>query len=191
MSLINFYKIVCNTSGAIYVGSTCMSIRIRLQKHEYDYRQYLENKIRFITSFTILEKNNYNIQLIDSVECVDRKQRDSIELLHILNENCVNKNQPGRDVKQWYQDNKEKVKEHKKQYYQDNKEYFDEYKRQYYQDNKEKLNERHRQYTQDNKEQLDRKRKEKINCPCGNSYTYTNKARHMKSNKHFNYLATL
>ena len=191
MSLVAFYKIVCNDSGAVYVGSTCSSIRIRLQKHEFDYRQYLENKKNFITSFTILEKNNYAIQLIASVECVDRKQRDCLELLHILNENSVNKNHPGRDVKQWHLDNKERIAEHKKQYYQDNKEYFDEYKKQYYQDNKEKLNERHKQYYQDNKEQIDRKRNEKINCPCGGQYTYSNKSRHMKSNKHLNYLTSL
>lgn len=54
--------------------------------------------------------------------------------------------------KQYYQNNKEEIKEYKKQYYQNNKEEIKEYKKQYYQDNKEKLSEEKKQYYQDNKE---------------------------------------
>lgn len=183
MSLVNFYKIVCNDSGLIYVGSTIQPIEKRLQAHECNYRLYLENRYHFTTSFTIIEKNNYTIQLIECVECVDRKQRDSIELLHILNENSVNRNHPGRDKKQYHQDNKEKIKERCIQYRQDNKEKI----KQYYNDNKEKLKEYQQQYRQDNKEKIN----EKFTCPCGGKYTLKHKTTHMKSNKHLNYLATL
>jgi len=122
MSIVNFYKIVCNDSGAIYIGSTCSSIEKRLRSHEYNYKQYLKNKYHFITAFSILEKNNYNIYLIDSIECVDKKQRDIIETLYILNENGINRNHPGRDIKQRYNDNKEKLNEYSRKYYQENKE---------------------------------------------------------------------
>jgi hypothetical protein len=169
MSTVNFYKIVCNSSGLVYVGSTTWTIERRLKHHEYDYRYYLENKYHLVTSFTIIEKNNYTIHLIDSVECVDKKHRDTLETLHILNENGINKNQPGRDIKQYRQDNKEKLGEQK---------------RQYYQDNKEKLNEYYRQYYQDNKEQISEKQNEKNTCPCGGRYIRANKVRHMKTKKH-------
>jgi hypothetical protein len=172
MSPVNFYKIVCFISGACYVGSTCRPIARRLHQHEYNYRKYLENKNCFVTSFIILEKNNYQIRLIDSVECVDKKQRNTIELFHILNENSVNKFHPGRDGKQYKQDNKEKINEQNKQYHQDNK---------------EKRNEYSQQYRQDNKEQLNEKKKELTICPCGGQYTRTHQARHMKSKKHTNY----
>jgi DNA repair exonuclease SbcCD ATPase subunit len=209
MSLVNFYKIVCNDSGLIYVGSTIQPIERRLKHHEYDYKRYLENKYHFVTSFTIIEKNNYTIHLIDSVECVDRKQRDMIEALYILNENCVNRNQPGRDDKQYRQDNKEKRKQYLqdnkekiKEYRQDNKEKIKEYQQQYRQDNKEKIKEQIKQYRQDNKEKIKEQRRqyrednkeqqnEKFTCPCNGKYTHVHKLRHMRSKKHIDYLATL
>jgi len=180
---INFYKIICNNTGAIYVGSTCKTIEQRLQEHENHYRRYLNGIFHFITSFNILENKNYSIELIDNVFCNDKKHRDTLERLHILNNDCVNRNQPGRDIKQYLEDNKENIREKKKQYYQDNKEQIREYKKQYYQDNKEQR----KQYYQDNKE----KRNEKFNCPCSGKYTFTKKARHLKSKKHISYLATL
>jgi hypothetical protein len=213
MSLVNFYKIVCNNSGLIYVGSTIQSIERRLKQHEYNYRYYLENKNCFITSFLIIEKNNYTIHLINSVQCIDKKQRNIIETLYILNESSVNKIHPGRDDKQYRQDNKEKIKENMKEYRQDNKEkikenmkqyrqdnkekikqwhdnnkeHIKQYKKQYRQDNKEKIKENGKEYYQDNKEKI----KEKFICPCGGKYTFTHKTRHIKSAKHINYLSTL
>ena len=52
------------------------------------------------------------------------------------------------DAKQYYIDNREKIKEYKKQYYIDNKEYYKQHSKQYYIDNKEY----HKQYYQKNKE---------------------------------------
>jgi selenocysteine-specific translation elongation factor len=220
MSLVNFYKIVCNNSGLIYVGSTILPIERRLKQHEYNYRYYLENKNCFVTSFLIIEKNNYSVYLINSVQCIDKKQRNIIEALYILNESSVNKIQPGRDKKQYRQDNKEHIKENMKQYRQDNKENMKQYRqdnkekiKQYRQDNKENM----KQYRQDNKENMKQyikqwhdnnkehikqykkqwhdnnkeKLKEKFTCPCGGKYTFTNRTRHMKSAKHINYLSTL
>jgi hypothetical protein len=68
------------------------------------------------------------------------------------------------------------MKEWSKEYYENNiehiKEYLKEYKKEYYENNKKKLN-------------------EKINCECGGLYTYNNKARHFKSNKHLKYIESL
>lgn len=187
MSLVNFYKIVCNDSGAVYVGSTTQTIEKRLRKHKYNYSYYLENKYNYNTSFFIIEKNNYTIQLIESVICNDKKHRDILETLHILNENSINKMQPGRDEKKYYIDNKEKIKEKNKQWRGDNKEKLKECAKQNYQNNKENVKERHRQYYHNNKERLNMK----YNCECGGKYVYTSKSKHMKSNKHLNYLTSL
>lgn len=65
--------------------------------------------------------------------------------------------------KEYYHDNKEKMKEYGKQYrienkeklkeyYQDNKEHKKEQKKEYYQDNKEAINQHHKEYYRDNKE---------------------------------------
>ena len=49
------YKIVCNTTGLVYIGSTCKSrLCQRLSGHVGDYKSYINGKRNFITSFKIL-----------------------------------------------------------------------------------------------------------------------------------------
>jgi hypothetical protein len=91
MPAVNFYKIVCYETNRVYVGSTCRPIERRLKQHEQDYKRYLSKHYHFISSFVVLEKNNYNIVLLDSVLCEDKKHRDTLETLHILNERGVNR----------------------------------------------------------------------------------------------------
>ena len=63
------YKIVDNTNDAIYVGSTCKTLEQRLKQHEYDYVKFKAGKQHFITSFKILENNNYKIELVKLFPC--------------------------------------------------------------------------------------------------------------------------
>jgi predicted GIY-YIG superfamily endonuclease len=74
MPAVNFYKIVCSETKRVYVGSTCRPIERRLKEHEQDYKRYLLKRYHFTSSFIVLEKNNYNIVLIDSVLCNDKKR---------------------------------------------------------------------------------------------------------------------
>ena len=66
---------------------------------------------------------------------------------YIKNNDCVNKNIAGRTIKEWYEDNKEKLLKQQKQYYVDNKEKIQQNSIRYYNDNKEKINKQHRQYS--------------------------------------------
>ena len=80
------------------------------------------------------------------------------EAYYIKNIPCVNKNIPGRTVKesqkQYYEDNKESKKENQKQYYENNKKYL----------------------------------QTKFNCICGGCYTREHKHHHVKTLKHINYM---
>ena len=49
------YKIVCNISGKIYVGSTIKPLEIRLSGHKANYNSYLKNKCCYVTSIEILK----------------------------------------------------------------------------------------------------------------------------------------
>ena len=113
MSTVNFYKIVCFLSGMCYVGSTCLSLPIILQKHEHKYTEYLKKKNKFDSSFMVLQRGNYQIQLIDTATCFDKKMRNTIEALYVLNEQAVNERPPVQDMKeynrQYYTDNKEQI----------------------------------------------------------------------------------
>jgi uncharacterized membrane protein len=195
MTAVNFYKITCLETKRVYVGSTTQTITLRLQKHESDYRRYLNGRSHFTTSFTIIEKNNYSIQLIDTVVCTDKKHRNTLERLHILNNDCVNRNQPGRECKQWQSDNKEKLREYIKQYNQENKEKIQRYQQEYREENKENTQQYQKQYQQqyytENKAKIQQYQKQKFICSCNGKYTQVNKLRHMKSKKHIAYIATL
>ena len=66
------YKIVCNTTGKIYVGSTCQcSLAKRLSGHVKDFNCWKNKTItKYMTSFDLLEKNNYVIKLIIYVNVI-------------------------------------------------------------------------------------------------------------------------
>ena len=164
------YKIVDNTNGNIYIGSTCEpTLARRLASHRQNYKRYLENKHNFLTSFNILKNDNYEIVLLE--ECKDITTKDQLhkrERFYIENNICVNKHMPLRTDKEYYeyqkeyrQENKEKILERQKQYNQDNKEKISEYNKQYHQDNKDKKSEYNKAYQEKHKEKINERRRER------------------------------
>jgi hypothetical protein len=67
------YKIVCNITGLIYIGSTSQTLNQRLQDHRRSYNRYLNKKTTFISSFKIIENNNYDIILVEDFFLVKGK----------------------------------------------------------------------------------------------------------------------
>jgi hypothetical protein len=143
-----------------------MTLKERLQKHEYDYQRYLKGKNHFNTSYKILENNNYNIQLIE--EC-DASQRFERERLHIESMECVNKCRPI-------------ITEDERCQYQR------QYRKQYRKQNREKERQRERQYYQQNREIILEKRRLQFKCQCGGQYTNINRLCHLKTKKHQKYV---
>jgi len=162
------YKIVCNETGLLYIGSTAQKyLSTRLGEHKRDYKKYVNGKYPYITSFTIIEGGNFDIILLENHSCKDKYELQARERHYIETMECVNKFIPNRTQKEYREDNKEKIKKYrednketllkdKKQYYlsnkdkiknyqEDNKETIKEYKRQYYLSNRQKINERRRQ----------------------------------------------
>lgn len=67
-----FYKIVCSETSLTYYGSTTKPrISDRISNHRADYKKYLSDPktTSYITSFTILEKNNYEYSLVELFLC--------------------------------------------------------------------------------------------------------------------------
>ena len=144
------YRIVCNTTGKQYIGSTTKEkLSMRLSQHVYDYKKYLKNKFHYISSYEIIEGANYEIVLIESYPCNSKDELHSRERFHIETNECVNKVIPSSNRvetrRRYYNSNKDKVAEYNRQYCIDNKERKIEYRRQYYQANKERIAERDRQ----------------------------------------------
>lgn len=175
-SQAKIYKIVCGITGEIYVGSTTKQyLSQRLTAHRNALREWKKGRSGCMTSFTILERENYTIELIEAYPCQCWDELLSREGHWIRQLDCVNKVIPGRTKQEYLEVNKEYFREHHKKYCEankeqlqakkkayliENKEIVTEKKRLYHQANKEKLNEISHVYYQENKEELQIKMKE-------------------------------
>lgn len=106
------YRIVCNITGRQYIGSTTQSLPKRLHEHKRKYKLFLEGKVQFITSFSVLENNNVDIILVESCPCKSKEELHRRERLFIETMDCVNKIIPLRTDAEYKRDNKEMIKEY-------------------------------------------------------------------------------
>jgi hypothetical protein len=85
------YKIECNVTGKVYIGSTCEPILARrLAGHITSYKRYLNGKFNYISSFDVLQNGNYDIVLIESYPCNSKDELHARERYHTNNIDCVN-----------------------------------------------------------------------------------------------------
>ena len=135
------YAIRCLTSGKQYIGSTTnKTLARRLAQHKSAHTRFTKGlKQSKMTSFEIIEENNYRIELIEHYPCESKDELFSREGYFIRELECVNKVVAGRTAKEWTtqyrQANKEKITERVEKYNQ-----------KYYSNNKEKEKERHAKY---------------------------------------------
>ena len=165
------YKITCNETEKIYIGSTTSTLTKRFKRHKSNYKSWKNGKYNYTTSFKMFDeygKESCNITLIENYPCDNNKELELREAYYIRNNNCYNKYIPGRTIKEYYEENKEKINEQHKQYNEVNKKRIKEVMKKYYEDNKEKI-------------------KAKITCDCGGKYTHNNKTTHFKTKKHQTY----
>ena len=92
------YKIVCRKSGLQYFGSTTEpTLARRLAGHVTCFKRWKKGNFRFVTSFTILEENNYFIELVELVPCSSKDELLIRERFHIQTNECINKLVPMRN----------------------------------------------------------------------------------------------
>ena len=85
------YKIVCNKTGLVYIGSTYKPLNERLKRHEYNCKRYLDKKCNtFISSIYVIFNNDYKIELIENYPCNNKKELEDREYFHIDDNNCIN-----------------------------------------------------------------------------------------------------
>jgi hypothetical protein len=137
------YRLVCNTTGLVYVGSTCeKTLAKRLQGHKNNYNQHLKGNNRASCSaFKILEGGDYDIILIESIPCASKDELHRRERFYIESLDCVNKAIPTQTLKEYntkrYVENREFRKEKDKEYYEEKRDEILEKKKLYYEKNKE------------------------------------------------------
>ena len=89
------YKIVCNKTGLVYVGSTTEKyLSNRLKGHRKSYRNFLKGNYSFVTSFKILENDDCYIELIEYFPCNSRDELLVRERYYFDTIECINKCRP-------------------------------------------------------------------------------------------------
>jgi hypothetical protein len=162
------YKLVCFTTGKVYIGSTTQSLAKRKGSHLADYNRWKLNKRHYCTYYEIIKNDNYRIELIENYPCNSKEELHAKEGEQQRNTDCVNKNIAGRTKQQYHIDNQESILAKKKQYRLDNVDII----KQKYEDNKEKMN---------------LKRTEIIICECGSEIIRAYASKHRKTNKHIDF----
>ena len=161
------YKIECNVTGLIYIGSTCKKkLSQRMSEYRSNYKKYLNGKKKYYSVFKVMENKDYVIILIEDFPCNSKDQLFARERYYTNEIECVNiyKNQ-GRCLELG---KKEYDKERKKEYRDKNVDKIKEKR----DGNKNKLN-------------------EKFTCSCGGKYIHCNRSRHFKTKIHLKYLEEL
>ena len=151
------YTIRSHQTDKFYIGSTTQPLSKRLSKHKGDYKCYLKGTCRFITSFEIIKFEDAYIELLEEYSCDNKLQLHRREGELIRDNNCVNKIIAGRTIKEYKEDNKDKIKE----YYEQNKEQIKEYKQKWSEENKDKIKQKNTEYYEKNKEAIKQKRRDK------------------------------
>tara|TARA_R110001632_G_scaffold28157_2_gene75218 strand:+ start:36 stop:740 length:705 start_codon:yes stop_codon:yes gene_type:complete len=218
-----FYKIV-NINGDVemcYVGSTA-NFKQRKINHRYNtsYKKGVKYNSKLYTTirehggweeFKMVEVGYAEQVSFTQARVIEERYRVELKAeLNTLKCYC--------DKKEYYENNKEKVKKKSKEYYEANKEkravidkeyreknkikiseykkdYSDknkgklsEYKKDYYMMNKEKIDEHTKEYREINKEKINERRKEKISCECGCVVTKHHLPRHKLTQKHIDFI---
>ena len=190
------YNITDGTDN--YIGSTEKPLEERLKGHENDYKSYLEGKYHYVSSFDIIKKGNYRIELLEECNVNNKHELRVIEGTYQQEMQCVNKHIAGRtdkeSKKKYCETHKVEIAERTKKWCEAHKVEIKEYReahkveiaeknKKYYEAHKETIAESMKKYRETHKVEI----KEKFNCECGGKYTHANKSHHLNSKKHINY----
>lgn len=117
------YKLVCDDTKAMYIGSTFKGVQVRLRFHADSYKKFSSadpKSTRYTTSFEIIKGQKYHIEIVEQFECdvheLRRRECDYIKQFRAEGFNVVNKNLPGRSMRQYYQDHKERLVQKQREY---------------------------------------------------------------------------
>jgi hypothetical protein len=152
------YKLICDNSDLIYIGSTTQPLYKRLNQHK---------KRKDCSCKKLFELGNVKIILIEDFKCKNKENLMKREQYYIdkYKNNIINTinaytdkkdyyikyyNNNKDKIKDYYINNKDKNKEYQKEYYNNNKNNI----KDYYNNNKDKVLPRQKEYKNNNKDKI-------------------------------------
>jgi len=168
------YKIVCNVTDEVYIGSTCQpTVARRLAKHVDNYKEHKKGKRGYTTSFRIIERGDYTAYLVESFPCDSKDELTKREgdVIRQMKAECtvVNCVIPGRTNAEYRTDNADKIKAIEKKYRENNT---------------DKIKARKQKYREQNVDKIKEYREIKYTCECGTTLCLVKKSRHIRTKKH-------
>ena len=154
--------------GEVIRSLDCVNKRVAGRTKE----EYREDNKEHIKQY----KKQYYVNNKDEIAAKSKQYREN------------NKENIKTRAKEYYEDNKEQIKAKSKQYRTKNKDKISAREKEYRTKNKDKIAARKKQYYIENKDKISAREKEKFECECGSTIRCSDKARHMKSKKHREYM---
>ena len=114
------YRIIDNTNGTRYYGSTTQTVAQRMGQH----RSTFKNGKLGCSSVEILKNGNWRYETLEKVIFEEKFELRNRERCYIENNECLNKNIPNRTDREYRIDNVDKIK----QYNIDNPDYQKQYR---------------------------------------------------------------
>jgi hypothetical protein len=160
------YKIVSPSKNITYYGSTTYDLQKRLINHIRKYKYYKDGKTNYVSVNHVLECDDAVIELVENFSCNNRKELTEREGYYIKNNECINKNIPGRTHQEWKLENidnyKEYQKEYQKEYRKQKKEENRKANETYILEIEKEINNDHKQYMRNYMKKYYQKHKDKI-----------------------------
>jgi len=126
------YTIRSHQTDLFYIGSTIQKLYQRFSKHKHSLNSLSKEIIKYDDAY---------IELLEFFPCnnKDELNKREGELIRLHKNKCVNIRIEKRSDHEYYEDNKEKIKERNKQYKLNNKDKYNEYARKYYLNKKKNI----------------------------------------------------
>lgn len=169
------YKIHCNITNEDYYGST-KNFKHRMQVHKCNTEK--EKAKRQCVSKQIINRGDYTISVIETIEVDSKREAFQRERHYIENNPCINISTPIKT--------KQEIQERKKEYRLENIESINIKKAEYRKTHAKELSQKQSERYYANRDEINRRRREaKCHCDvCGIEISKAHKARHDKSKTH-------
>ena len=179
------YKIVCNDTNIkdCYIGSTTNFVQ---RKSQHKSACNNENGKKYnIRVYKCIRENggwdNWSMLEVEKYSCNTKRELELRER-HCLDQLKANLNCfiPSRTLKEYREENRDKILEHQKEYYEENKDKILERMKEYDKKNKDKKKE----YCENNKDKIKERNSKIFECQCGSIIKIYEKPRHKRTKKH-------
>lgn len=175
------YKLISSQTNEIYIGSTVQQLCNRKSAHMTNYRKWLKNEYKYVSSYELCKYDDCKIILVENYSCNSKEELLKREQYYIDNtNNTVNKQRAysSDEYKKQYDKNK----------YVKNKDKIKIRSKNRYENNKEDILKKSKIYREKNKDKIRERKSQKLLCECGVLCTRCHFKRHERSKTHQNFM---